>query len=168
MTLPREKETAEPVFRMTARPRSFITINVTAIIVGAVVVLGLLFIRMLFNPVLFVFIIIVLAAYMVVDYVVWVQRGIRCIEIYDDRIMIYRGKAAKSERIPASAITGIDVFSKLSRHVVNIMLGGRVDTSLPGVTLFRGPRVRITDDAFDAGEFKQFVIYLEKISEKIG
>jgi hypothetical protein len=168
MALPCEKKNEEPMFRMKARPRSFITVNVFAIIVGAVVVLGLLLIRMLFHPIFFIFIVVVLIAYMIVDYMVWMQGGIRRIEVYGDRIMIYRGKGEKSGCIPVASITGIDVFSKLSRHVVNIMLGGKVDTSLPGVTLFSGPRVRITDDAFDAGEFKQFVIYLEKISEKKG
>ena len=166
MAVPFKQKQGDPIFLMMARSRSFLTVNISSIIVGSIVVLALLFIRRLFHPILFIFIVNVLVIYMAMDYLVWRMRGIRRIEVYEDRIMIYRGKTEKSECILASTITNIDVFSKLNRHTVNIMLGGKIDKPLPGVTLFNGPRVRITDDAFDASEFKQFVIHVEKISEK--
>jgi hypothetical protein len=151
---------------MKARARSFLTVNITAIIVGSIVVLGLLFLRRLFHPGLFVFTVIVLVLYMMIDYLLWLQRGIRRIELYDDRIVIYRGTREKSRCIQAGTITNIDVFSKLNRHVVNIMLGGKVDRPLPGVTLFSGPRVRITDDAFDEAQFQEFIIHLHMLFQR--
>lgn len=86
------------------------------------------------------------------------------VSIDNDGLTVYRGQKLLQNRVYKKQITGINVFKKINRRIVNILLGGYADSSIPGVTLFSGPRIRITDDAFSEAEFN---IFIEKIRSLI-
>jgi hypothetical protein len=131
-------------------------------IIGTILLFFLLVIRLIYNPFIFIIGVFVLFGYLYIDFRRWVKKGIQIVKIDKEGITVYRGNKMQPVRIDARQITGINVFKKLKRRIVNILLGGYADSSLPGVTLFSGPRIRITDDAFDNAEFG---IFIEKLRE---
>lgn len=144
-------------FRLTASSRSLLIVNISAVVIGALLLAVLLVFRLLFAWPVFLVLLGILAVYMALDYLIWQNRGIRQIMIDDEGITIFRGRHNRKTRILNSQITGVDFFSKGSRRVVNILTGGRADKIIPGVTLFSGSRVRLTDDAFSDREFGEFI-----------
>jgi len=98
---------------------------------------------------------------MIGDYLVWKKKGIRVIEVDTQGINLYRGPQKRLERIEASQITDINFFKKVNRRIVTILTGGQMYRA-PGVTLFKGSRVRIADDSFND---KQFSIFIELIKQ---
>ena len=143
------------VFRLEAKWTYIVATNIGAMVLGAVLLLLVTLARGLFSPVLYLCFCLVLAFYMVGDVVLWWRRASG-----QSRSLMpgspFAGDRRRATWIPVSQITGVDVFSKLGRKVVNILTGGTV-TRLPGVTLFSGPRIRVTSDAFNEGEFEAFV-----------
>jgi hypothetical protein len=104
---------------------------------------------------------------MYIDYKRWMKKGIQMVSIDTDGLTVYRGRELIQTRVDKKQITGINVFKKLNRRIVNILLGGYADKSLPGVTLFSGPRIRITDDAFREAEFGIFIEKLQEIKPEL-
>lgn len=155
----------KPSFIIKASGRSQLLINSIGLIVGAVLLLVLLFIRVLFSPLLFIIGFLVLALFMIGDYLIWQQRGIRSIEIDENGITLLRGKRHTPQRIERRMIRDIDICKKLNRRVVTISMGGKPDKTLPGVTTFRGVRTRITDDAFNEHEFTLFIARLTQFHQ---
>lgn len=158
LSKPQDSET----FRMEASARSLFTVNFTAVVAGSVVLLFLLLLRQIFTLIVFIAGVIVLIVYMVADYAIWQKRGIRIIEVDKDGINLYRGKKKKLTGIDKSQITGINIFTKLNRRIVTILTGGEAIKSVPGITLFSGPRIRIADDSFND---KEFALFIEKIKQ---
>jgi len=78
------------------------------------------------------------------------------IEIDSAGLTLRRGPAGRPTVIPVSRITGVEIFNKLGRKVVNILTGGSVAKML-GITLISGPHVRIACDAFNGHEFEIFI-----------
>jgi len=162
LKLKNDLSTSEEIFTMTGSRTNLLLVNISAIIFGIVLIFLLLIIRLIYNPFIFIFGIIILFLYFYFDYKRWMKKGIQMVKIDKKGITVYRGNKMRPTRIEAGQITGINVFKKLNRKIVNILLGGQADSSLPGVTLFSGPRIRITDDAFSEAEFK---IFIEKLRE---
>lgn len=150
------------VFTIKASPHSILTTNIGGIIVGGFLFLLLLIFRSLYTMAFFIIGMTIIILYMIIDYAIWKNRGIRKIEIDGNGLTIHRGAKNIMQRIDAAQITDIDVFSKLNRKVVNIMLGGKINKDIPGVTFFAGPRIRITNDAFDDLDFVKLI---ERISQ---
>lgn len=155
--------TNEGVFTITgSRYLSFLT-NVGAMIGGAILIFFLLTVRLLYDPTLFVLFMIILFFYLYFDHRRWVEKGIHKISITNNGLIVYYGRNLIPSRIDKNQITGINFFKKFNRRIINILLGGQADTSIPGVTLFSGPRIRITDDAFNDAEFTIFIKKLEQL-----
>src|SRR4030042_4991017 len=121
ITLTSAAEIAEkPLFTMIASSRSLLTGNISGVIIGIFLLLMLLLFKSLFTLTFFIIGIIILITYMTVDYGIWKKKGIRKIEVDDDGLTLYRGTNHIVERIHIQQITGIDVFTKLNRKIVNI------------------------------------------------
>jgi hypothetical protein len=144
-------------FRMTASSRSLLTVNIAAVIIGGMLLAVLLVLRLFFAWPIFLVMLGILAVYMAVDYLVWQSRGIRQVLIDGEGITVFRGRQYRKTRILNVQITGVNVFEKGARHVVNILTGGRAEKLVPGVTVFSGSRIRLTDDAFSDREFGEFI-----------
>ncbi|MCX7995843.1 MAG: hypothetical protein N3A65_08780 [candidate division WOR-3 bacterium] len=151
------KEKNDIVFRIEGKIRYMVYTNFGGIIAGGILLFLLLRIRGSYTTVLFIIGLAILVLYMVIDFLIWEKKGIRVIEIDKNGISLYRGKEKKLTRVEKNQITDIDFFSKLGRRVINILTGGRKFKPFPGVTIFQGPRIRITDDAFNDSEFSIFV-----------
>lgn len=149
-------------FRMEGTKYFLFIVNISGFILGAILLFILLVFRILYNPFIFIIGLMILGFYFVSDYIHWQKKGIQLIEIDSDGITFCRGTAMVKSRIDKKQITSINVFKKFKRRIVNIMLGGFADSSLPGVTLFSGSRIRITDDAFSEAEFG---IFIQKLRE---
>lgn len=154
----------EPAFSMTASRSSLLFVNLGGIIVGGLLLLVLLLVRTIYSLVLFIAGIGILAVYMAVDYAVWNRRGIRRIDLDREGIALARGNALAVERLDRGRITGIDVFRKLNRVKVVIYTGGASAKITPGVTLFTGPRIMVTNDAFNDAEFAKFISVLKDLA----
>ena len=131
--------------------------------IGLLLVVFLAAARGLLSVAFIAYAVIGFSAYMLIDYLWWIKRGIRVVEVDAGGINLYRGKRLLLTRIEGGQITGVNRFDKLGRVIVNIMLGGAV-TRGPGVTLFSGPRLRITNDNFNNREFEQFVARAQKFA----
>ncbi len=152
----------EEVFTMIGSRTYLFMIGIGAMVGGSILLFLLLVIRLIYNPFLFILFIFLLFMYLFIDYIRWVKKGIQIVAIDKNGLTVYRGKELIQTRVDKKQITGINVFKKLNRRIVNILLGGYADSSLPGVTLFSGQRIRITDDAFRDAEFG---IFIEKLRE---
>ncbi|MEO0142628.1 MAG: hypothetical protein ABIL15_04660 [candidate division WOR-3 bacterium] len=150
------------IFRMEAKAKYLIFTNLGGIILGGILLFVLLSIRNLYTRTIFIIGVIILILYMVIDYLVWQKKGIRAIEIDKEGISLYRGREKRLVRIDKGQITDIDFFGKLGRRVVTILTTGRAIKPIPGITIFAGPRIRITDDSFND---EQFTIFIEKLKE---
>jgi hypothetical protein len=153
---------SDNVFTMIGSRSYLFLVNIGAMIAGIIIFFFLLTIRLIYNPFIFILGIFVLFIYMFIDYNRWIKKGIQIVSIDNDGLTVYRGQKLLQTRVDKKQITGINVFKKINRRIVNILLGGYADSSLPGVTLFSGPRIRITDDAFGNTEF---AIFLDKLKE---
>jgi hypothetical protein len=148
-------------FRMEASEKSLRLVNCSAVIFGAILVFVLLFFRNIFTLGIFIFATCFILVFMIGDYLVWKKKGIRLIEVDANGINLYRGKTKQLQRIDASEITDINEFKKVNRRIVTILTGGQA-VKVPGVTLFKGSRVRIADDSFNND---QFTVFIEKIKQ---
>jgi hypothetical protein len=103
-----------------------------------------------------------IGAFYLIDYLFFVRRGVRAVHMDADGITVYRGKRRAPTRIAAAQISGVNVFSKGPRVIVNIMTGGAASRAA-GVTLFSGPRVRLTNDAFNDDDFIRFIVLVKAL-----
>ncbi len=147
----------DSTFRMIGSRTYQLVVNIAAMIGGTFLISFLLVVRLIYSPFLFIVCIFILFLYLTIDYSIWLNKGIHMIEMDISSFTVYYGKEMIPARIDKRQITGINVFKKLNRRIVNIMLGGYADNTIPGVTLFSGPRIRITDEAFNESEFGIFV-----------
>jgi len=158
--------TTEPKkpFIIKASGTDLLAVNVWAFAAGGVLLLALLLVRGLFALALFCGGLCVLAAWLAGDYWLWKKRGIRIVSVDEGGILLFRGEGLRPSRIEAREITGVDVFRKLGRVTLNVLLSGAVNRVLPGVRVFSGKRIRITSDAFDGREFEALVEELKRLS----
>lgn len=154
-------------FRMTGSRTYQLIVNIAAMICGTFIMFLLMTVRLLFNPFLFILGIFILFLYLAIDYSIWLKKGIHMIEIDKNGFTVYYGTEMIPARIDKKQITGINFFKKLNRRIVNVLLGGNADSSIPGITLFSGPRIRITDEAFNESEFGIFVKLLYEMRPDI-
>ncbi|MFA5804770.1 MAG: hypothetical protein WC879_08995 [Melioribacteraceae bacterium] len=157
-----DQSQSSETFTMIGSRSYLFLVNIGAMIAGTIILFFLLIIRLIYNPFLFILGIFILFIYMYIDYKRWMKKGIQMVSIDKDGLTVYRGQELIQTRVDKKQITGINVFKKLNRRIVNILLGGYADSSFPGITLFSGPRIRITDDAFREAEFG---IFIEKLRE---
>lgn len=155
------------IFRMTGSRTYQLIVNIAAMIGGTFLMFILMAARLIFTPFLFITGIFILFIYLAVDYSIWLSRGIHMVEIDNNGFSVYYGKEMIPARIDKKQITGINYFKKFNRRIVNVLLGGNSDNSIPGVTLFSGPRIRITDEAFNDAEFGVFMQLLYDLRQDI-
>lgn len=149
-------------FRIQASKKHLLRVNLGGIILGIFLLLLLLIVRHLYTLSLFIVGIVILIVYMIADYLIWQHRGIRLIELDQDGITLYRGKNKTVQRIQRNQITDINIFKKLNRRIVTIILGGEIIKPAAGITLFKGERIRIADDAFNDNDFS---VLIEKLKQ---
>jgi hypothetical protein len=151
-------------FQMKASYRSLILVNGLGAILFAFLLYFIIKGRAFFDPIFAGLIVLGLIAYFVLDYILWQKRGIRQIEVDKKGVRIFRGKEMKVSAISPSEIKEVDVFTKMTRRVVHILKpGSKKLEAIPMFTFFRGPRERITNDAFDVDHFELFIILLKKL-----
>ena len=150
----------EIFFSMDASTKGMFFVNGCVYIIGGLIIAVLAMARGFFSIPAFLVMLAIFAAYMIIDHRVWLRNGIRRVEVDESGITFYRGKEKKVQRIENSRITGVNVFGKLNRRVVNIFTGGGAVKPVPGITLFSGPRVHITNDLFNDDEFKLFMLII--------
>lgn len=152
----------EDVFTMIGSRTTLYLVSIIAMIVGIILLFFLLMLRLIYNPFIFILGTFTLFIYLYVDYKIWMKNGIRIVSINRNCLTIYRGHRLIQTIVDKKQIIRIDVFKKLNRQIVNILLNGYADKSLPGVSFFSRPQIRITDDAFSEAEFG---IFIEKLHE---
>lgn len=150
---------------MNASRASLIIVNGAGAVLGSGLIYFIMVQRAIFELKPFLIAIVLLCLYMLFDYLQWNKNGIRKIEIDQEGVLIYRGQKMKETKIKATEIKNLDIFTKINRRVVNIILeGGSRNEIIPGfVTTFKGPRERITNDAFDDDEFEVFINLLKRM-----
>lgn len=153
------------LFRMEASRTSLLIVNGAGAVFGSGLIYFLITQRAIFEVKAFVVAVILLLLYLLFDYLQWNKNGIRVVEVDQEGLIIYRGNKMEETKIKATEIRDIDVFSKINRKVVNIILeGGKRNVIIPGlITTFSGNRIRITNDAFEDDEFEVFVGLVEKM-----
>ncbi|TXT42877.1 MAG: hypothetical protein FD137_2009 [Spirochaetes bacterium] len=98
----------------------------------------------------------ILIAYMILDALVWKRRGVREVEVTSLAFKIRRG-AELWQDFSFDQVSDFHVHVRGSRKSVQILLGEKV-LKVPGIiTLYPGPKIWITNDAFDDGEFDEFI-----------
>lgn len=157
----------EKVFTMIGSRTYLFMVNIGSMIMGIFLIFFLLVIRLIYNPFVFILCMFILFGYLYIDFKRWIKNGIQMVKIDKEGLTVYRGNKMQPTRIDARQITGINVFKKINRRVVNILLGGYADSSLPGITFFSGPRIRITDDAFAEAEFGIFINKLKELKPEL-
>ncbi len=157
----------EEVFTMCGSRYNLFLINIGAMVGGTILLFLLLAVRLIYNPFIFILGVIILFLYLYIDIKRWMKKGIHTVKIDKNGFTVYRGIKNSPSRIGKEQITAINVFKKLNRKIVNILLGGYADTSLPGITFFSGPRIRITDDAFNQAEFAIFINKLKELRPEL-
>lgn len=151
-------------FRMEAVEKSLISLNLYALAAGGLLIPVLLLLRNIWSAPTFLVMFLVLFLYLAWDYMNWIKNGIRAVELEDDGFVFYRGKNMGATRVNFSEVSDINFFEKLNSRVINILLqGGKAFCPLPGITLFSGPRIRITDETFDERRFIRFMEILRDI-----
>ena len=162
MQLP--KDPLSKTFQMKASYKSLIIVNGSGAILGAVLFYFIIKGRAFFDPYFAGLVIIGLLAYFVIDYITWQKKGIRQIEVDRKGVRIFRGKEMKVTEVTPNEIQEVNVFTKMTRRVVHILKPGskKIET-IPGLTFFRGPRERLTNDAFDGDHFELFIVLLKKL-----
>lgn len=106
-----------------------------------------------------------LVLYFIFDTIQWKANGIQMVEVDKESIRVYRGDKMKLTTLRPSDIKDVDVFAKLNRRVLNIMMeGAKKRDIIPGfLAFFTGPRVRITNDAFDEDFFEVFISLVKRM-----
>ncbi|HEX7320912.1 MAG TPA: hypothetical protein VF399_11225 [bacterium] len=153
----KEQKDKNAFFSMTASRGSLLIVNLGGVIVGIILLLLLLFIRTIFTLGLFIIGSFIIALYMLVDYLMWHKNGVRMVTVDGQGIALRRGEALISSRILKEQVSQVNVYYKLNRAQIVIFTGGTPEKVAPGVTLFTGPRVRLTNDAFADRDFDEFI-----------
>lgn len=151
-----EEKSMKPELSITGKRGNLLFVNISGLIIGSVFLFFYLLARGLYALPVFVIMAAILAAYMFIDYIHWNKKGIRRIDLFEDSISFTFGKQQTVEKLSFDEITEIDFFKKLNRDIINFMRGGKVLKPVKGITFFSGPRIRLTDDAFDDKEFDLF------------
>lgn len=160
-----DKTASQIIFTIKASAKNFIFVNLSGLILGVILLFIMLIIRNIYMTGLFFSGIIILGTYMLIDYMIWLKKGIRKIEIDNDGLNFYFGEENKLVRVNKKDITDVDIFKKLNRRILNIVVGGNV-ISFPGMTFFFGNRIRIPEDSFNEKEFTEFLKHFENYKKK--
>jgi hypothetical protein len=150
-------------FSMTASRGSLLVVNLGSVITGVILLFLLLLVRTIFTLGLFIVGSFMIAPYMLVDYLMWHKNGVRSVTVDSQGITLRRGEALISSRIMIEQFNEVNVYHKLNRAQVVIFTGGAPEKAAPGVTLFTGPRVRLTNDAFSDRDFDEFIRTLTEL-----
>jgi hypothetical protein len=151
-------------FRMEAVEKSLLSLNSYALAAGGLFILVLLLLRNMWSIPTFLVMFLILFLYLAWDCLNWNKNGIRTVELKDGAFIFYRGNDMKATRVNYEEVSDINFFGKSNRRVINILLqGGKAFYPLPGITLFSGPRIRITDEAFDEHRFTRFMEILRDL-----
>lgn len=159
----RQDGATECLFRLTGSMSEFVTTDIIVLILAGLLLPALMLVRLMFSPSLYLLFLLIVLAYICVDIAVWHKKGIRRVDLDSEGMNIYRGPGMNASRVEFSCVNDINLFHKLSRKIINIMIGGVADKPLPGITIFRGPRIRITSDAFQDKDFKAFEIIISEL-----
>ncbi len=159
------KTSSSAFFTIEASAKNILMVNIFGIITGSILLLIMMFLRNIYMIGLLLFGISVLIIYMVSDYLIWVKKGIRKIEIDENGINFYFGKENRLVRVEKQEIKDVDIFSKLNRRILNIVLQGGNVLRLPGMTFFSGDRIRIPEDAFNEKEFTELLRHFENFKK---
>jgi len=158
-------ETKQLLFSMNAEnAKTIFLTNILVSLFVAAVLFFLLYARHIFSGYVYIIIFILIIFYQSADFAVWYFAGLRRIEITDETLLLYKGKKMKITAVRIEGFKKIDLFRKINRVIINIMLeDGQVHKEIPGVTLFSGKRIRVTNDRFDDKEFNMFIQKLNDI-----
>ncbi|MCX8058200.1 MAG: hypothetical protein N3A58_02155 [Spirochaetes bacterium] len=148
-----------------AKEKNLVVVNIITFILAIIIIFSMLKLRDSFSKNYFIFATFLVMLYLIFDYYIWKIKGIRKVEIDEEKIIFYRGKNLNSFVLNKNDIKEIDIFSKFkgSRYIINFVYGnGKIIRVGNNMTFFSGDRVRLVEDAFGEKEFKEFMLYLIK------
>ena len=157
----------DKLFRMEASRSAMVILNGAGVGFGIIIIYFILAQKLTFAPKLFAILSSLFILYFIVEYFIWKRNGIRAVEVDKNGLRIFRGDKMKVTSVGPGEIMEVDVFSKLNRRVVNILMDGAKKVEIiPGmITIFRGPRIRITNDAFNEDYFELFIALIKRMSD---
>jgi hypothetical protein len=149
----------KPQFRMDARPVLLFTAAAGALLLCVVLLLLAMLVHALISWLALILLVVALGAGLAAEVLVWVLRGIRCVEIDADTLTICRGRSLAARRsIPRASVIAVRTARRFGRRIAVL----RLDGLRPN-----GPRpkaqrqVRIAEDAFPREQFTRFLAVLE-------
>lgn len=155
-----------PIFSMDAdSPKTSFFVNAAVTLIVGAILYFILFIRRITSSYAYFIILAIIIAYQAMDFLIWYNKGIRRIEVREKRIVLFTGKEMKKQEVAVSDIKNVNLFRKVNRVTVNFLFEGGQAHRAPGVTLFSGKRLRITNDRFNDKEFDKFLETLNSIIE---
>jgi hypothetical protein len=130
-----------------AEPKYLIATDIAAFLLSVAVLFAVFRIRLLLSPLAFALLVIVMAAGFGVDIARWFARGIRVVEIDDDRLTLYSGVSMKIRAFDRAAVKRSRVRRGIGRRIVIVK---------PRV----GRSVRIREETFPREEFARFAVFI--------
>jgi len=139
-------------FRIDAHPRYLVATDAAGFLVGAVLLFAASRIPSILSPLALALLVAALALGFGIDVAVWLRRGVRSIELREDRLTLFRGRAIRAEVYARETVSGIRAVRRLGRHsaVLSVPRGSR------------RRRLRIREDAFPREAFDHFLAALGK------
>jgi hypothetical protein len=128
---------------LRAQPRLLAAASIAAFLVIEVLLFVLTRIPSLLSMLAFAALSVAVAAGFAVDFARWDRRGTRCVELSDDALVLYAGRALVPRRIERAAVRGV-------------MCRQRVGRKTAVIELRAGRKVRIHGDAFPPAAFSRF------------
>jgi hypothetical protein len=127
--------------------RYILATDLAAFLLAVLIVLLASRIPDLLSPLAAVVVIAALAIAFGGDVVIWVSRGIRSIEIDEETLTLFRGRALKPQVIRRQEIAGLVIKRRFMRRTVTVRLS-------------RIKVLRITEEAFSPEAFSRFLSVL--------
>jgi hypothetical protein len=152
----------EALFVLVASPKQFFGVNLVGTLFGGLALYFVFRNRSDIKTGTFLVLWGILAAYLLADGLVWQSRGVREIAVDEQGFTIKRGRGLRVERHSFDHVSDFHVHTRYNRKSVQILLGEKL-IKIPGIiTLYPGPKIWITNDAYDSKEFDDFIARMEK------
>jgi hypothetical protein len=117
--------------------------NIAAFVLVVLVLFALTRVASLLSLLAFAGLSLLTAAGFAAELIAWRARGIRCMDLDDEMLTVYRGRSLAAAQVRRNMVRSIRIRSLLGRRTITLFM----------VT---GKRLRIRGDAFSPAPFEQF------------
>lgn len=129
---------------LDARARYFFATDIAVFVLGAAIIGCLGLVPRVFSPLALLLLIIALGLGLGFDMLRWHVRGIRSIQLGDERLTLYSGKTLAISHVERREVTAVSVASRLGRRTAVLLFA-------------KGKKARIAEDAFPREAFTRFL-----------